>query len=84
MLITINRTKTFCYSAKVVVVRMEGSPDLCKIDEVGELCINSYSTGISYFGLTGKTNYTFKVKVLKNLSQIDKLLKTNEGFSFHS
>lgn len=48
--------------AKVVVVKLEGQPDLCKVDEVGELCVNANSTGISYFGLTGKTNHTFKMQ----------------------
>lgn len=43
------------------MVKLEGQPDLCKVDEVGELCVNANSTGISYFGLTGKTNHTFKV-----------------------
>ena len=49
--------------AKIAVVKPEGPPELCKVDEVGELCINSGSTGICYFGLTGKTNNTFKVSI---------------------
>lgn len=48
--------------AKVVVVKLNGPPILCKVDEVGELCINSYSSGTAYFGLTGKTTHTFKVQ----------------------
>jgi len=52
--------------AKVVVVQMEGEPDLCKIDEVGELCIQAYTTGISFFGLAGRTNNTFKVSLNRN------------------
>lgn len=47
--------------AKIVIVKAEGQPTLCKCDEVGELCISSNSTGISYFGLTGKTTQSFKV-----------------------
>ena len=28
---------------------------------MGEICISSNSTGVSYFGLSGKTSQTFKV-----------------------
>lgn len=47
--------------AKIAVVKLEGSPYLCKSDEVGELCISSGATGSAYWGLAGKTNHTFKV-----------------------
>ena len=46
---------------------MEGEPELCKIDQVGELCIHAYTTGISFFGLAGRTNNTFKVQRYPNL-----------------
>ena len=50
------------------MIKMDGVPHLCKVDEVGELCVNANSTGISYFGLSGKTNHTFKASlVLTNL-----------------
>ena len=47
--------------AKIAVVKLEGPPYLCKSDEVGELCISSGATGSAYWGLAGKTNQTFKV-----------------------
>ena len=47
--------------AKIGVVKVDGPPYLCKSDEVGELCISSGATGSAYWGLAGKTNYTFKV-----------------------
>ena len=37
---------------------------LCKTDEVGEVVLESFSCGNSYYGLQGKTNQTFKVSVL--------------------
>lgn len=65
----INFNNIFSYNctARVVVVRMEGEPELCKIDQVGELCIHAYTTGISFFGLAGRTNNTFKVQRYPNL-----------------
>ncbi|XP_068751269.1 disco-interacting protein 2 homolog A-like isoform X2 [Montipora capricornis] len=48
--------------AKIGVVRVDGPPYLCKSDEVGELCISSGATGSAYWGLAGKTNYTFKLQ----------------------
>ena len=46
---------------KIVVVKPDGPPKLCKTDEVGELCVASGTVGSAYFGLVGKTNHTFKV-----------------------
>lgn len=51
------------FAAKIAVVKMDGSPYLCKSDEVGELCISSGATGSAYWGLAGKTNHTFKVNL---------------------
>lgn len=50
--------------ANVAIVIQEGPPHLCKVDEVGEICICSNTTGYSYYGLTGKTNNTFKLQPL--------------------
>jgi hypothetical protein len=47
---------------KIVVVKPDGPPKLCKTDEVGELCVASGTVGSAYFGLVGKTNHTFKVQ----------------------
>lgn len=51
-------------AAQMVVVRSEGSPILCKTDQVGEICVTSGATGCSYYGLDGMTNSTFKVQPL--------------------
>ncbi|XP_034741432.1 disco-interacting protein 2 homolog A isoform X12 [Etheostoma cragini] len=46
--------------ALVCVVRVEGTPYLCKTDEVGEICVNSGSTGVAYYGLPGMTKNIFE------------------------
>ncbi|XP_035264661.1 disco-interacting protein 2 homolog A-like isoform X3 [Anguilla anguilla] len=46
--------------ALVCVVRVDGMPSLCRTDEVGEICVSSSSTGISYFGLPGMTKNIFE------------------------
>ncbi|KFB47938.1 hypothetical protein ZHAS_00016001 [Anopheles sinensis] len=51
-------------SATMVVVSAEGSPVLCKTDQVGEICVTSGSSGTAYYGLEGMTNSTFKVQPL--------------------
>ncbi|XP_034559173.1 disco-interacting protein 2 homolog C isoform X1 [Notolabrus celidotus] len=43
------------------VVRPEGVPQLCKTDEIGELCVCTVATGTSYYGLSGMTKNTFEV-----------------------
>ncbi|KAM9487383.1 disco-interacting protein 2 homolog A [Clarias gariepinus] len=46
--------------ALVCVVRPEGTPYLCKTDEVGEVCVSSCTTGVSYYGLPGITKNVFE------------------------
>ncbi|KAJ7407397.1 hypothetical protein BTVI_63346 [Pitangus sulphuratus] len=46
--------------ANVCVVKVDGTPYLCKADEVGEICVNSGATGIAYFGLLGITKNVFE------------------------
>ncbi|XDV31205.1 hypothetical protein PO909_033951, partial [Leuciscus waleckii] len=46
--------------ALVCVIRLEGTPYLCRMDEVGEICVSSSSTGISYYGLPGMTKNVFE------------------------
>ncbi|XP_004842618.1 disco-interacting protein 2 homolog A isoform X11 [Heterocephalus glaber] len=46
--------------ASVCVVKVEGSPYLCKADEVGEICVNSSATGTAYYGLLGITKNVFE------------------------
>lgn len=48
-------------SALVCVVKLEGVPQLCKTDEIGEICVSSVATGTSYYGLTGMSKNTFEV-----------------------
>uniref|UniRef100_A0A3B4CTY5 DMAP1-binding domain-containing protein n=1 Tax=Pygocentrus nattereri TaxID=42514 RepID=A0A3B4CTY5_PYGNA len=45
----------------VCVVKPETIPQLCKTDEIGEICVSSIATGTSYYGLTGMTKNTFEV-----------------------
>ncbi|KAI4888510.1 hypothetical protein NFI96_016781, partial [Prochilodus magdalenae] len=46
--------------ALVCVVRPEGTPYLCRTDEVGEICVSSCTTGVSYYGLPGMTKNVFE------------------------
>ncbi|KAM5281321.1 disco-interacting protein 2 homolog A isoform 4-T4 [Ctenodactylus gundi] len=46
--------------ASVCVVKVEGTPYLCKTDEVGEICVNSGATGTAYHGLLGITKNVFE------------------------
>ena len=44
------------------VVKLEGVPQLCRTDEIGELCVCTVATGTSYYGLAGMTKNTFEVR----------------------
>ena len=46
------------------MLKTGGSNELCKVDEVGELCISSATVGNGYWGLHGKTNQVFNVTFL--------------------
>ncbi|XP_045858447.1 disco-interacting protein 2 homolog A isoform X8 [Meles meles] len=46
--------------ADVCVVKVEGTPYLCKTDEVGEICVSSSATGTAYYGLLGITKSVFE------------------------
>ena len=48
------------------VVKLNGSPYLCKTDEVGEICISNKSTGSCYWGLKGLTNNIFRMQPLNS------------------
>ena len=48
-------------SSDWLIVRCDGSPVVCKTDEVGEILVNSPATASSYWGLPGLTQTTFKV-----------------------
>uniref|UniRef100_A0A8C0QSK9 Disco interacting B n=1 Tax=Chelonoidis abingdonii TaxID=106734 RepID=A0A8C0QSK9_CHEAB len=43
------------------IVKPDGSPQLCKTDEIGEICVSSRTGGMLYYGLTGVTKNTFEV-----------------------
>lgn len=48
-------------SAVMCSVKPDGVPQLCRTDEVGELCVCAVATGTSYYGLSGMTKNTFEV-----------------------
>lgn len=47
----------------MAVIKLDGSPQLCKTDEVGELCLSSNYCGAGYWGLQGVSNSVFKVGI---------------------
>uniref|UniRef100_A0A8D2LCS5 Disco interacting protein 2 homolog C n=1 Tax=Varanus komodoensis TaxID=61221 RepID=A0A8D2LCS5_VARKO len=47
--------------AIMCAVKPDGVPQLCRTDEVGELCVCAIATGTSYYGLSGMTKNTFEV-----------------------
>uniref|UniRef100_A0A8C6PLX7 Disco interacting protein 2 homolog C n=1 Tax=Nothobranchius furzeri TaxID=105023 RepID=A0A8C6PLX7_NOTFU len=59
--LTVQDVGTVTPGGLVCVVKPEGVPQLCQTDEIGELCVCSVSTGMSYYGLTGMTKNTFEV-----------------------
>ncbi|XP_078391553.1 disco-interacting protein 2 homolog A-like isoform X3 [Cetorhinus maximus] len=46
--------------ALVCIVKFEGTPHLCKTDEIGEICVSSRASGTSYYGLPGMTKTVFE------------------------
>ena len=52
----------FNFTARIAVVKPTGNPIICKTDEVGELVMQSPGTGSAYWGLSGRTTTTFKVR----------------------
>lgn len=50
-------------------VKPDGIPQLCKTDEIGELCVCAIATGTSYYGLSGMTKNTFEVSLRKGTIQ---------------
>uniref|UniRef100_A0A8B9VPV7 Disco interacting protein 2 homolog B n=1 Tax=Anas zonorhyncha TaxID=75864 RepID=A0A8B9VPV7_9AVES len=43
------------------IVKPDGPPQLCKTDEIGEICVSSRAGGMMYYGLAGLTKNTFEV-----------------------
>nr|XP_057943175.1 disco-interacting protein 2 homolog C isoform X6 [Doryrhamphus excisus] len=52
--------------AEMCVVKLDGVPQLCQTDEIGELCVCTAATGTSYYGLTGMTKNSFEVVPVTN------------------
>ncbi|XP_066502940.1 disco-interacting protein 2 homolog C isoform X2 [Hoplias malabaricus] len=59
--LTVQDVGTVMPGALMCVVKPEGVPQLCRTDEIGELCVCSVATGSSYYGLSGMTKNTFEV-----------------------
>uniref|UniRef100_A0A4W4GAM7 Disco-interacting protein 2 homolog Ca n=1 Tax=Electrophorus electricus TaxID=8005 RepID=A0A4W4GAM7_ELEEL len=59
--LTVQDVGTVMPGALMCVVKPEGVPQLCRTDEIGELCVCSVATGTSYYGLAGMTKNTFEV-----------------------
>uniref|UniRef100_A0A8C2DP54 Disco-interacting protein 2 homolog Cb n=1 Tax=Cyprinus carpio TaxID=7962 RepID=A0A8C2DP54_CYPCA len=59
--LTLQDVGTAMPGAMVCVVKLESVPQLCKTDEIGEICVSSVATGTSYYGLTGMSKNTFEV-----------------------
>lgn len=51
----------FCVPGMMCIVRPDGPPQLCKTDEIGEICVSSRAGGMMYYGLAGVTKNTFEV-----------------------
>lgn len=51
----------FCALGMMCIVKPDGLPQLCKTDEIGEICVSSRTGGMMYFGLAGVTKNTFEV-----------------------
>ncbi|XP_078728127.1 disco-interacting protein 2 homolog C-like isoform X9 [Lampetra fluviatilis] len=47
--------------ALMCVVKPDGPPQLCRTDEIGEICVSSRSTASTYYGLPGITKSIFEV-----------------------
>ncbi|XP_078214798.1 disco-interacting protein 2 homolog A isoform X12 [Callithrix jacchus] len=62
--------------ANVCVVKLEGTPYLCKTDEVGEICVNSSATGTAYYGLLGITKNVFEDNLVFIVGKLDGLMVT--------
>uniref|UniRef100_A0A8C7WE45 Disco interacting protein 2 homolog C n=1 Tax=Oncorhynchus mykiss TaxID=8022 RepID=A0A8C7WE45_ONCMY len=59
--LTLQDVGTAMPGALMCVVKPDGVSQLCKTDEIGELCVCSVATGTSYYGLSGMTKNTFEV-----------------------
>ena len=58
--LTLQDVGTVMPGARIAVVRIGGPPIVCRTDEIGEICVQSTSSGGAYWGLQGKTTQTFR------------------------
>lgn len=61
LIMSLQHCRCLSLAGMMVVVKLEGSPQLCKTDEVGELCLSSGCCGTGYWGLPGVSSSVFKV-----------------------
>ncbi|XP_040208612.1 disco-interacting protein 2 homolog C isoform X3 [Rana temporaria] len=59
--LTVQDVGTVMPGAIMCSVKPDGVPQLCRTDEIGELCVCALATGTSYYGLSGMTKNTFEV-----------------------
>ena len=70
-----------CYfAAKVAVLKLDGNNELCKVDEVGELCISSKTVGNGFWGLVGKTKQVFNVSSYHFIIAVSLLFVSSTAF----
>eukprot|EP00069_Balaena_mysticetus_P013032 bmy_07772T0 len=65
---------TYVVSGTMCIVRPDGPPQLCKTDEIGEICVSSRTGGMMYFGLAGVTKNTFEGSLVFVVGKMDGLL----------
>ncbi|ETE65150.1 Disco-interacting protein 2-like B, partial [Ophiophagus hannah] len=56
------------------IVKPDGSPQLCKTDEIGEICVSARTGGMMYYGLSGVTKNTFEGSLVFVVGKIDGML----------
>src|SRR4029434_9355817 len=66
------------------VVQPEGVPQLCRTDEIGEICVCSIATGTSYYGLSGMTKNQFEVMALLHLGAMHARRRTQTHTDAHT
>src|SRR4029434_7285260 len=65
------------------VVQPEGVPQLCRTDEIGEICVCSIATGTSYYGLSGMTKNQLEVMALLHLGAMHARRRTQTHTDAH-
>ncbi|XP_022703554.1 disco-interacting protein 2-like isoform X2 [Varroa jacobsoni] len=63
-----------------VVVKLDGPAQVCRTDEIGEICISSSTAASSYWGLQGLTQSIFKVQPLSGNGKPVAISSSGGGF----